>query len=535
MSFFITFLPLAVSLTVLALFNVAFKIRNALHKIGPNRGFWTIIGSDSGFSDMMGDIPYISPGREWSLMKLKHSPYSKVARDIITWVKHMFSPKIPATALIFPPPQVQIYPTTRSYYIVADPYAIKEIVSNRAVFPKNTPNYQLLNHFGTNLLTTEGEEWKRQRKLASPAFSEKNKQLVWDETIHVIQDMFDNWGPENKEISVDHCLDITIPLCKTGFGRRISWSDDKNIPSGHHISFQTALRIVANSIIYVFVFPRWVLLLTKKFRNAYSAKDEFVAYIKEMIERRRANLEEERYDILNALLKMNEESIKEGRLREDELLGNNFILLLAGHETTAHTMCFTLGLLAIEQEEQEVLFQHIIAVLGDKHIPLILSRSQNYEEFNKLTYVMAVINESLRLFPPVITLPKVAAEDTAIPIALPDGRLEPVFIPKGMEIYLNTSGLHYNPRYWDDPNTFNPSRFRKDYNKDAFIPFSAGARGCIGRGFAETELIAAITMIIRNYRVELKNPELYAGMNKLQQREKLLANRAGLTVTCVSI
>ncbi|GJJ15068.1 hypothetical protein Clacol_009343 [Clathrus columnatus] len=441
---------------------------------------------------------------------------------------------------------IQVCPKVRAMFVIANPNAAKEVVSNRARFPKPTATYAALQYFGSNILTTEGEEWKHQRKLTAPTFSEKNNRLVWEETIRVIEDMFSCWGVNNQEVPVNHCLDITLPITLTvisgaGFGRRIPWSEDTIVPPGHKMSFKTALHTASVWMIFIVVLPKWVFWLSKKLRNAYLAKDELVSYMQEIIEQRRANLDEERYDLFNALLKVNESSTKEeGRLGEDELFGNIFIFLLAGHETTAHTMCFILGILAIEQEEQEKLFQHILSILGDRYIP-------NYEEFNTLSYVMAVINETLRLFPSVTILPKVAAEDTTLPVTLPDGRVESVFIQGGTEVFINITGLHYNPfrvsayssmrlaKYWDDPNAFNPSRFLGNHNRDAFMPFSAGARACIGRGFGETEMVAALTMIIRKYKVEVKNPEAYVGMNKFEQREKLLANRAGLTVTPLSV
>ncbi|GJJ12852.1 hypothetical protein Clacol_007097 [Clathrus columnatus] len=385
-------------------------------------------------------IPYISPGRDWSLVELKHELYKQISRDVMSWV--------------------QLFPTVRSFFILADPFAIKEMMSNRALFPKNIWGYKILNYFGPNVLTSEGEEWKHQRKLISPAFSEKNNRLVWEETMRVVQDMFNHWGPENEEIPVDHCLSITLPSpikLKSGFGQKLPWSEDNmNAPFGHEITFKAALTIVS----------QWAFLLSKSLRDIYSAKEEFVSYMKEMIEKRRGDLEEERYDLFNMLLKMNEENTAEqGTLAEDELLGNIFIFLFAGYETTAHTICFALGLLAIEQEEQEKLFQHIVSILGDRTTP-------NYEELNTLSYVIAVINETLRLFAPIPLLPKVATEDTTISIALADGKMERIFIQSGTMLYINTTGLHYNPKYWDEPHTFNPSRFRKSYNKDAFIPFS---------------------------------------------------------------
>lgn len=100
---------------------------------------------------------------------------------------------------------------------------------SRAKFPKPVQFYSLLRYWGNNIVASEGEEWKRYRKLSAPAFSEvrcfrtmsfpatnfiqqHNSKLVWDETVHVVQDMFQNLWSDKGEIIVDHCLNITMPV-----------------------------------------------------------------------------------------------------------------------------------------------------------------------------------------------------------------------------------------------------------------------------------------------------------------------------------
>lgn len=107
-------------------------------------------------------------------------------------------------------------------------YVFEEITSNRARFPKDVSDYTALAFFGSNILVTEGEEWKKQRKLAAPTFSEvafstlrflrhltddqKNNALVWNETVRIIQELFASWGSDKSEVALDHCLDITLPV-----------------------------------------------------------------------------------------------------------------------------------------------------------------------------------------------------------------------------------------------------------------------------------------------------------------------------------
>lgn len=117
-----------------------------------------------------------------------------------------------------------------------------------------------------------------------------------------------------------------------------------------------------------------------------------------------------------------------------------------------------------------------------------------FEHYSKLSYTMAVIQEGLRLYPPVVTIPKVAMRDTSIPAStVPSGKGEragmtSVFVPKGTKTYVLTTALHYSELYWDRPFEFRPERFvdTEEYrwNRDAWAPFSGGARQCMGQRFA---------------------------------------------------
>lgn len=83
---------------------------------------------------------------------------------------------------------------------------------SRARFPKPVKQYTILQFFGNNIVASEGEEWKRYRKVSAPAFSERNNKLVWDETVKIMLDMFDNLWHNAPQITVDHCVEITLPV-----------------------------------------------------------------------------------------------------------------------------------------------------------------------------------------------------------------------------------------------------------------------------------------------------------------------------------
>jgi cytochrome P450 len=111
----------------------------------------------------------------------------------------------------------------------------------------------------------------------------------------------------------------------------------------------------------------------------------------------------------------------------------------------------------------------------------------------------------------VANIPKVATEDTTLTVNNVDGGKTTFPVPSGTEIYLQVPGVHYNPRYWKEPHKFMPERFLGDWPKDAFIPFSQGARACLGRRFFETEGIAIMTMLVSRYEIEVKEEPEFAG------------------------
>ncbi|KAG8807273.1 hypothetical protein FRC17_004539 [Serendipita sp. 399] len=210
---------------------------------------------------------------------------------------------------------------------------------------------------------------------------------------------------------------------------------------------------------------------------------------------------------------------------DEELIGNVFIFLFAGHETTAHSLAFTLALVAAHQDVQEKLYQSLRDLVPH-------GEQATYAEIVRWSYGLAVIYEALRLYSPVPTYPKYAAEDYTVVTYSNDGQNTPrtVTIPKGARIMINIAGLHYNPKYWTDPHEFHPERFMGDYNRDAFFSFAAGPRSCMGRRFSEIEALTFLAVLVLNYRLE--GTPLHAKETKEEINERILRWRMGSLTLC---
>ncbi|KAN0127113.1 cytochrome P450 monooxygenase [Lactarius tabidus] len=427
---------------------------------------------------------------------------------------------------------ISLIPRTTTVIYLADAVAIKEVTSSRARFPKPLEIYAALSIFGGNIIASEGEEWKRYRTITAPAFSERNTRLVWDETLLIMFDLFDNvWG-DKPEIVLDHCVDITLPIALfvigvAGFGRQVTWSSDLTVPPGHQMTFKDALHIVSSNLFLKISLPRWTTNLTEYTRKVDLAFNELKQYMVEMVNaRRNAETKGEHHDLFSGLLDASDNDLDgAAAITEEELIGNMSVFLLAGHETTAYTLCFTFALLALYPDEQERLYQQIKSIMAD------LDGMPTYEDMNRFTFSLAVLYETLRMFPPVPSLPKKAAEDTTLTVNNADGGKTTFPVPAGTEIFFHIPAMHYNPRYWKDPNAFRPERFLEDWPRDAFLPFSLGARACLGRRFFETESIAAITMMMLRYRVEVKEEPEFVSETFEQRFARVTASEQYLTNT----
>ncbi len=183
------------------------------------------------------------------------------------------------------------------------------------------------------------------------------------------------------------------------------------------------------------------------------------------------------------------------------MLDNIFVLLIAGHETTAHTMAFALGLLALHPEKQQAFYNEIIRECGDSNNSNDSSNCSKddltYEQVNALKYGAAILQETLRMYPILPALDRKVSRDTVIETE----SHHQVTIPSGASVIINIAAIHYSEKYWSNPHQFTPERFLSDYNKDAFLSFSEGPRVCLGRRFAQLEFVTAMAYLVRDFEI----------------------------------
>ncbi|TFK27616.1 cytochrome P450 [Coprinopsis marcescibilis] len=499
-------LPLSILAVVICRRALAFV--KDLGTIQYHVGKRQLVSVQSVLTAFLPPLRWITEGAN-SRIRLKHSQYERFGWDVIS--------------------EVAVIGQRTIVFSLADADVVREVTaSSRGRFVKPVEIYERTEIYGPHIISAEGEQWKKYKKLVSPAFTERNNRLVFKETVNILSELFEDVWRDKDIIELDHCTSLTykIALLVLGaavFGNKPSWETEPGPKGGHRMTFNQALHGMTSDFYLSVILPASAMGLTERFRKARVSFEELGAHLTETLEEKKNSPDSEgKSDLFSIILANNEDS--DDKLPDAAVKGNIFIFLIAGHETTAHTLAFTFALLSMYPEEQEALYTHITSVLEGRLVP-------SYEDLPRLTRCTAVLYETMRLFPPITSVPKSVAEDTTLDITNRKGEKKTIPVPKGSTVLIDAAGMHYNPRYWKDPLSFNPERFLRDYRRDAFIPFSSGPRACPGRRFFETEAVAVMAMFISKYKVSIKEEPQFSSETFEQRYERIFASKEVLTLT----
>lgn len=334
---------------------------------------------------------------------------------------------------------------------------------------------------GEGLLTSEGAPWLRQRRLCQPAFHRERLPSYAEPMTAFTQEMLANWKDgETRDVHQD-MMQLTLRIvAKVLFGVEVE--DETNRVSAalnDLMSYSSGARMVL---------PPWVRFLPfpglGRVRQAVRSLDETVFSI---IQRHHAE-NGHGNDLLSILMNVRDED--GSRMSDQHLRDEIMTFMLAGHETTALALTWTWYLLSQNPEAEQKLHDELKSVLA--------GRSPQYEDVPKLAYTEKVIKESMRLYPPAWGMGRVAVRNCTI------GGYE---IPVGGNVVSCQWVMHRNPRYFPDPEAFNPDRWSpemiRSLPKFAYFPFGGGPRLCIGAGFAMMEATLLLATIAQKFRLKL--------------------------------
>ncbi|KAJ7753634.1 cytochrome P450 [Mycena maculata] len=386
--------------------------------------------------------------------------------------------------------------------------------------------------WGMNLVAADGQMWRKHRRVVGPAFGTELYKLVWKQTAQIYRDMVECEGWATKDVvdvPVIQALTsklafLVISTC--GFGFPSTWATQAKSGEGE-MPVQEALRVATDTHLLLILVPKWALHLPiPRFKAARMARDRLLCFMQEQIAERKAEVAagNTRADAFTMLVKANQDETSKNQLDDEELIGNIFVLLVAGHETTAHTLAATLGFMAIHDDIQDEVLAQITDVVS-------ADRDPQFEDYSKLDKVLAIFYESARMFPAGHVLIREATEDTVLNIPNPVGEegSKTVPIPKGTQIMVDMIGAQYNPRYFDNPEEYRPSRwYGLPPDSELFTAFSVGQRACIGRRFATVEAVCFLALFLREWKVL---PVLRDGESKEAWRARVLDAQIVLTLT----
>ncbi|EAJ8917310.1 cytochrome P450 [Campylobacter jejuni] len=374
-------------------------------------------------------------------------------------------------------------------YVINDTKEVKRMMVDEVrEFPKSAFLHELLSPLlGESIFTTNGEVWKKQRELLRPSFEMTRINKVFNLMSEAVADMMDRFSkyPNHAIIEVDEAMTFITAdvIFRTIMSSKLDEEKGKKILNAF-VTFQE--QSVHTAMRRMFRFPKWLSYVLGDRKRA-KAGDVIRQVLSDIIKPRydmADNVEFE--DILGSLLLVVDADTNK-RFSFEEILDQVAMLFLAGHETTASSLTWTLYLLSLYPKEQEKAYEEITQVLQGGAIEI--------SHLRQFKYLTNIFKESLRLYPPVGFFAREAKKDTQVRDKL---------IKKGSGVVIAPWLIHRHEEFWTNPHGFNPSRFEGEYKKDAYLPFGVGERICIGQGFAMQEAILILANILKTYKLELE-------------------------------
>jgi cytochrome P450 len=340
---------------------------------------------------------------------------------------------------------------------------------------------------GDGLLTSDGDDWQRQRRIVQPLFTRQRMAGYATVMAEEASRLLEGW-----EAAAASGRPVELHRQMTGYsmrvlGRLLLGSDTDAAIAEVAAAFPVISHHVRRRVLAPLRAPqRWP---TPANRRATRARHRLDQVVERILQQRRGQVAGPD-DLLGRLLDARDPATGQG-LDDAEIRAQVLLFLLAGHETTATALTFTLYLLGHHPQVQQLVRDEVREVLGD--------RVPTAEDAAQLAYTTRVVNEAVRLYPPAWSIGRRTSQDEVI------GGCP---LPAGSAVIVSSWVLHRHPRHWDHPGVFDPDRFTPEReaarHRYAYLPFGAGPRACIGGSFALLEAVLATAVIVRAYR--LKTP-----------------------------
>lgn len=385
------------------------------------------------------------------------------------------------------------------WHMIQGPEALKHIfLDNVENYPKSEVVIRMLRPaVGESLFTSEGSNWRWQRRAISPVFTARNvtalAPLMTKTAERAATRIAKNQNGECEIVS--EMLSATFDvICEVALSGREHFDSEKYAEA----VTKYFLTVGRASLLDFLETPYWVPRPGEiRGRRAVKTMHKMV---QEAIDARKkdiANQNEGSDDLLDYMMKA--EDAQTGRkMAPKDLLHNMQFFIVAGHETTALTLAWALYLLANDQEAQEIARSEATSILGRGS----QAKAASAEDIKKAPYIEQVLQETMRLYPPVGFLARKAVKAD---------QLYDREIRAGDTMFLNIFSLHRHQDLWENPNVFNPNQFTKEKieqrNKFQHLPFGAGPRICVGATFAMMQAQIILMTILSRFKFTPALPE----------------------------
>jgi cytochrome P450 len=384
------------------------------------------------------------------------------------------------------------------YYLLNHPDDIEDAFVRQAQAMARDEYIETLQRtLGNGLLTSDGELWRRQRKLMAQAFTPKRIQdygetmvAVTDRGLNLHDGQLINLHAEMNRLTM-------LVVAAVLFGAAISAEQVALVGT----TMETIAEFYANSPEAMLMLPRWVP--TPLNRRVNAAVEQLDSVVYSIIGQRRRG--EPRNDLLDTLLAARDDG---GTHMSDQQLRDEVMtLFLAGHETTSLALAHTIYLLAKHPEVERRLMSELDEVLAGR-LPTV-------EDAKSLRYTKQVLDESMRLYPPAWATGREVSRDVEI---------AGYRIPKGSQLLMSQWLVHRDARFFPDPEAFDPDRWLPERAKliprYAYFPFGGGPRVCIGNHFAMLEATLLLAVLMQRHHFELLPGQSLAFLPTVTLRQK---------------
>jgi cytochrome P450 len=377
------------------------------------------------------------------------------------------------------------YRSLWSAYQISHPDHIQHVLQANFANYRKGRDYGILRlSLGDGLLNSEGARWQRQRKMTQPAFQSQQVAAftrIMGEQTEALLRRWEGFAVEGRVFDlVPELMALTLSIVSQALFTASLESDTVAIQDMLAVGREYSVNRAWSVIRLPLAIP------TRRNRQYRKSIGQFHAIIDRLVaERRGAPLRTS--DLLTILMEARDEdgATMSNRQLRDEIA----TLLTAGHETTTLVLAWTCFLISTRPEVMERIAAEASFLNGS---------APAYEDLSKLKYTRTVVEEVMRLYPPVWVLSRTANE----PDSIGDYRIAP-----GSEILIFPYITHRHPKWWPEPESFRPERFAPENSASrpryAYLPFGAGPRTCVGLNFAVTEILVVLAMLFHRFRVEL--------------------------------